>query len=164
MLKTDEFSYKNFTLWHINMKKRGKDGKNTLHVYILLHMNLSSSLLSGSFHFPFFVFWSKWQKTKKISCPTCLFSVKKITFCLKITADFFVFWSLWPKNEKWNELDIKSLENFITQGEFSQTINHFSRFCGMALNGFLLHSLVLFMSLLFCSSLFFTEFVLIFSK
>ena len=114
--------------------------------------------------FRFSFFGQSDKKRKKSAVLLVYFLRKKITFCLKITADFFVFWSLWPKNEKWNELDIKSLENFITQGEFSQTINHFSRFCGMALNGFLLHSLVLFMSLLFCSSLFFTEFVLIFSK
>ena len=135
--------------------------KNTLHVYILFTHEFVTSLLSGSFHFPFFVFLVKVTKNEKNQLSYLFIFCEKITFCLKITADF---WSLWPKNEKWNELDIKSLENFITQGEFSQTINHFSRFCGMALNGFLLHSLVLFMSLSFCSSLYFTEFVLISSK
>ena len=47
------------------------------------------TLLSSSFHFSLFVFWSKWLKTIKFksSCPVCLFSVQKI--------------SILPENDSW---------------------------------------------------------------
>ena len=89
--------------------------KNTLHVYILFTHEFVTSLLSGSFHFPFFVFLVKVTKNEKNQLSYLFIFCEKITFCLKITADF---WSLWPKNEKWNELDIKSLEILLLKGNF----------------------------------------------
>ena len=102
MLKTDEFSYKNFTLWHINMKKRGKNGKK--------YSTCVHSVYTWSCHHLFcpvhsifvslFVFWSKWPKTKKSAVLFVYFLYKKSAFCLKMTTDFFVFWSKWLKNKK----------------------------------------------------------------
>ena len=61
-----------------------------------------SFLLSGSFHFSFFVFWSKWPKNKKnqLSFSGKMRQTGQVTFC-------FCFWSLWPNNKNWKFLKTK---------------------------------------------------------
>ena len=58
--------------------------------------------MSGSFHFSFFVFWSKWTKNEKISChiqAKCgFFFIQKIN---KQDSWFFFIFGHWPNNEKW---------------------------------------------------------------
>ena len=65
----------------------------------------TTKLMSGSFHFLFFVFWSKWPKPKKSAVLFVYFLYKKSTFCLKMTADFlfFGYFDQNTKNEKRNE-------------------------------------------------------------
>ena len=72
--------------------------KNTLHVYILFTHEFVTSLLSGSFHFPFFVFLVKVTKNEKNQLSYLFIFCEKITFCLKITADFFGHFDQKPKN------------------------------------------------------------------
>ena len=48
----------------------------------------TTKLMSGSFHFLFFVFWSKWPKLKKSAVLFVYFLYKKSTFCMKMTAYF----------------------------------------------------------------------------
>ena len=51
----------------------------------------------------FFVFGSKWPKTKN----QLSFSGKIQIFLQKIDSWLFFLWSLWPNNEKWNEPDMQ---------------------------------------------------------
>ena len=119
MLKTDEFSHKNFTIWHINMKKRGKDGKNTLHVYILFTHEFV--IISSVRFIPFsvFRFLVKVTKNEKNQLSYLFtFCEKKSHFAWKQQLLFLFFGHFDPKTKNGMNSTLKVLKILLLKGNF----------------------------------------------
>ena len=123
MLKTDEFSYKNFTLWHINMKKRGKNGKKystCVHsVYTWSCHHLFCPFLS-IFRFSFFGQSDQKRKKNQLSC-LFIFCLKNSQFAWKWQLIFLLFGHFHPKTKNGmnSTLKVKSWKFYYSRGIFA---------------------------------------------
>ena len=107
MIKTDEFSYKNFTLWHINMKKRGKNGKKYSTCVYSVYTWICHISSVRFIPFPVFRFLFKVTKNEKNQLSYLfIFCLKNSHFAWRWQLIFFGHFDKKTKNEKWNELDI----------------------------------------------------------
>ena len=86
--------------WVYKCSILSKLNSNVFDVVLFSMRSMNYLFMSGSFHFSFFHFWSKRQKTKKSAFLFVYILYEKSAFCLKMTADFFHFLGHFDKKTK----------------------------------------------------------------